>query len=82
MHAAASLLQECADSLYTEATHRPDVIELPVEDAHSHGLGVGLDAAPVCGGRLVAPGLDHLQTQDCTSHNPATAACSLQSAGK
>ncbi len=42
----------------------PDVVELPVQYAHGLGVRVGLDAAPVGCGSLVAPRLHHLHAKD------------------
>ncbi len=44
-----------------KSTHLPDVVELPVQDAHGLGIRVSLDAAPVRGSSLVASRLHHLQ---------------------
>ena len=60
----------------------PDVVELPVQDAHGLGIRVGLDAAPVGCGGLIAPGLHHLHAQANTAeqeslHHCAAVLCEL-----
>ena len=54
-----------------ESTHRPDVVQLPVEDAHGLNLREALQAAPVLQRCMVGHCLLHLRQVEPQLEQPA-----------